>query len=195
MSTIVDHSILEAQSFNKIRTFEDQQKSVDIDLLHGIGYIFVKNDVHNRLAAEILHRHITLEEGTVLLHEQDMAKMEICRVTPRSSLDESQVTGEFHYFADSQGCSFFLNEYNLIQPYEYQIGPISAPIDDHFAMEMREYLIQHGLQDRISIVLRSEIKTCEFMLPEQDGTIRVPIDQLDDEDLEGCEIYFLILSI
>ena len=55
-------------------------------------------------------------------------------------------------------------------------------------MEMRDYLIQHKLQDRISIVLRSEAKTCEFMLPEQDGTIRVPIDQLDDEDLEGCEI-------
>jgi hypothetical protein len=27
------------------------------------------------------------------------------------------------------------------------------------------------------------------MLPEQDGTIRVPVDQLDDEDIEGCEIF------
>ena len=65
----VDHSILEARSFNKIRTFEDQRKSVDIDLLRGIGYIFVKNGVHNRLATEIVHRHITLEEDTLLLHE------------------------------------------------------------------------------------------------------------------------------
>ena len=89
MSTVIDHSILEAQSFNKIRT----NKSLNIDLLHGIGYIFIKNSVHDRLAAEILHRHITLEEGTVLLHEQDTAKMETCRVIPLSSLDESQVTG------------------------------------------------------------------------------------------------------
>jgi hypothetical protein len=96
---------------------------------------------------------------------------------------------EFSYCTDLQGCSFFLNERNVIQPYEYQIGPISAPIDDHFAMEIRDYLIQHRLQDCISIVSRSETKTCEFMLPEQDGTIRVPTDQLDDDDLEGCEIF------
>jgi len=173
MSTVIDHSILEAQSFNKIRTFEDQQKSVDLELLRGIGYIFIKNGMHNRLAAEIVHRHITLKEGTLLLHEQDAAKMEVCRVTLRSSLDESQITGvcELYYFTDLQGCSFFLNERNLIQPYEYQIGPISAPIDEHFAMEMRDYLIQHKLQDQISIVLRSKTKMCKFMLPEQDGTI------------------------
>ena len=96
---------------------------------------------------------------------------------------------EFNYCADLQGCSFFLNEQNLIQPYEYQIGPINAPFDDHFTMEIRNYLIQHRLQDRISIVLRFETKTCEFMLPEYDGTIRVPIDQLDDDDLDGCEIF------
>jgi hypothetical protein len=30
---------------------------------------------------------------------------------------------------------------------------------------------------------------CKFMLPQQAGTIRVPVDQLDDEDLEGCNIF------
>jgi hypothetical protein len=54
---------------------------------------------------------------------------------------------------------------------------------------MRDYLLQHDLQDLISIVPRSAIKTCEFMLPTQDGTVRVPVDHLHDDDLEGCEIF------
>jgi hypothetical protein len=189
---VVDYSILEASHFNEIKTFENQQKSIDTDLLIGIGNIFVKHDIHNRFAAEILHRHLTLEEGMLLLHseqEDDGTKMEVCRVASRSGLDESQLTGlSVSWVLLISGCSFFLNEHNLIQPYEYQIGT-TTPIDEPFGLEMRDYLVKHELQDRISIVLRSENKTCEFMLPEQDGTIRVPVDQVTDEDLEGCELF------
>ena len=72
--SFVDHSVVEESCFNKIRTFEDQRKSPDNDLLRGIGYNFVKNGAHNRLAAEIVHLHITLEEGMLLLHERHECK-------------------------------------------------------------------------------------------------------------------------
>jgi hypothetical protein len=105
----------------------------------------------------------------LLLHSQQEAgaiKMEVCRVTSRSGLDESQLTGvSVSWVLLISGCSFFLNEHNLIQPYEYQIGT-STVIDEPFGLEMRDYHVKHELHDRISIVLRSENKTCEFMLPE-----------------------------
>jgi hypothetical protein len=93
MAVVVDHSIIEASSFNNIRTFQDQAKSLDPTLLRSIGYIFIKNGVQDRLAVEIIHRHLALDEDTLLLHEQSEPNIKVCKVTHRSSLEESQLTG------------------------------------------------------------------------------------------------------
>ena len=96
MSEALNLSIIEASSFNKIKTFEDQQQCLDTELLRGLGQIFVKHFVHNSLAAEIVHRHLAIDEGMLLLHEQNPAGLEVCKVVPRSCVEESKIRGMPH---------------------------------------------------------------------------------------------------
>jgi len=90
MAIPLDPSILSALAFNKITDFEEQVKEIAPYHLLQIGRIFVQNNVHDRLAAEILHRHIELEDGTVLFHERNGDGLEVCRV---AELHESNLQG------------------------------------------------------------------------------------------------------
>ena len=59
-----------------------------------------------------------------------------------------------------------------------------------FATDMHDYLLKHGLHNQISIVQRCLINTCEFMLTsdEGDGTIRVPMDHVTEDTVDGCRL-------
>src|SRR5438046_8989536 len=85
--------VLSALAFNKITDFEEQVKEITLYYLLQIGRIFVQNNIHNRLVVEILHRHIELEEGTLLFHERNGDGLEVCRVAALSELHESNLQG------------------------------------------------------------------------------------------------------
>lgn len=68
MATVFDNTLLQASAFNSIRTFEEQDKNVDMEKLKAIAAIFVQHGMHSQFGAGLLHRHDKLDEGNLMVH-------------------------------------------------------------------------------------------------------------------------------
>jgi len=182
MATLVERQIVDARGFNGIRPFEEQNELVDNNTLKAIAAIFVEHQMHKQLGAGLLHRHETITEGNIMLHEHQPSKADICQPTSLSSVDKVKLVPE----------AWFLNEDGSFQGYEYNADGQNTEFKPAFAAQLREFLVARGLEKQISIVSRPAAneamnKPIEFSHPSGSGTISVPIASVSNEQLKDVK--------
>ncbi|QSS58396.1 hypothetical protein I7I51_07822 [Histoplasma capsulatum] len=106
----VERTISNALSFDEIKSFEEQEKEVDKAALKAFEDIFVKHSMHTKLGAGLLHRHETLEDGTVMFHKLQSGRGTIS--IPLRLISEQNIeTSE----PDITGRSFHVNEMEVVE--------------------------------------------------------------------------------
>ena len=88
MTTYFEPQVLSASDFNRIRTFE-QQGAVDTEDLADIAAIFIENQMHHQYGAAMLHRHLDLSEGHILLHSTPQKDVDLCKSESLNGLNSS----------------------------------------------------------------------------------------------------------
>lgn len=178
MAVAVESAVLDAISFNAITTFEEQEKKIDKETLTAIANIFVKHNVHRMLGAGLLHRHDSLEKGSVMFHEVQSPELEICIPKALSSI-EDQITPN----------SWFLNRLGQFQGFEYGTSGEATQIDADFASDLAGFLKARGLEKRISVIsnLADREDFIEFTHPSGHGTISVPRRLIPEQGVETSD--------
>ncbi|EGC45595.1 hypothetical protein HCEG_04810 [Histoplasma capsulatum var. duboisii H88] len=179
MAVAVESAVLDALSFNKIKTFEEQEKEVDKATLRAIADIFVRHSMHIKLGAGLLHRHDTLQDGTVMFHEVQSPESDICVPKALSSIGMDNIAPN----------SWFLNQNGLFQAFEYNARGEATQIDAAFASDLAEFLKAHSLEKQISIIPNPAGKEdfIEFTHPSGHGTISVPLRLISEQEIETSE--------
>lgn len=179
MAVAVETSVLDALSFNAIKTFEEQDRDVDKATLTAIADIFVKHNMHVKLGAGLLHRHDALQDGTVMLHEVQSPEIDTCIPRSLSTIDTDKIVPN----------SWFLNQNGLFQAFEYDASGEAIHIDTEFASELAAFLKFHNLEKRISITpSRADREDfIEFTHPSGRGTISVPRRLVSEQEIETNE--------
>lgn len=101
MAVAVESTVLNALSFNAIKSFEEQEKEVDKAALKAIADIFVRHSMHIKLKAGLLHRHDTLEDGTVMFHELQSPESDIRVPKALSSIDMDKITPNLWFLSQN----------------------------------------------------------------------------------------------
>jgi hypothetical protein len=179
MAVAVECAFLDALSFNAIQTFEEQEKEVDKATLMAIADIFVRHSMHKKLGAGLLHRHDTLQEGTVMFHEVQSPESDICIPKALSSIATDKIAPN----------SWFLNQNGLFQAFEYDASGEATHIDAAFASDLAGFLKAHSLEKRISIIPNPADREdfIEFTHPSGRGTISVPLRLISEQEIETSE--------
>lgn len=125
----MESTVLNALSFNAIKSFEEQEKEVDKATLKAIADIFVRHSMHIKLGAGLLHRHDTLEDGTVMFHELQSPESDICVPKALSSIDMDKIAPN----------SWFLNQNGLFQAFEYDASGEATQLDPAFASDLARF--------------------------------------------------------
>jgi hypothetical protein len=161
-------NLLPALGFNRIRLFEEQEHTISDDDLRALGQIFVTTNMHHDWAAGLLHRHHTIQDGSIMMHELDRGH-DICRVVPLESRDPMHILPN----------SFFLNSDNKFQPSEYDIESTRTPLHEEFLRKLLNLFLDRGLGDLLAIIPNPPPHSglqdaVEYELLNGQGTICVP---------------------
>jgi hypothetical protein len=178
MTTYFEPQILPASHFNYIRLFE-QQGPVDPQSLADIGAIFVENQMHHQYGAAILHRHLDLPEGHILLHSTPDKDVKLCKPESLNSLNPSQLVPN----------SLFVNTEHKFQAFEYDTGIQRKKFSDQFLCQLRNFLTAKSLCDSIAIVPAPASDggfedSVEHLLPNNQGMISIPRYLVKDEEVD-----------
>ncbi|KAL2377494.1 hypothetical protein RJ035_007706 [Blastomyces gilchristii] len=179
MAVAVESAVLDALSFNTIKTFEEQEKEVDKATLTAIADIFVRHSMHMKLGVGLLHRHDTLQDRTVMFHEVRSPESDICIPKTISSVDMDKIAPN----------SWFLNRNGMFQAFEYDASGEATQIDTAFASDLAEFLKAHSLEKRFSIIPNCADREdfVEFTHPSGRGTISVPLRLTPEEEIKASE--------
>lgn len=151
--------------FNRIKTFEEQEKALNPRILQGIAEISVQNHVHHQYGAGILHRYQELEEVCVMVHTERNVDIDVCQSRSLSDLDVTQLAPT----------SLFLNEEGNFQGFEHGINGQKMELGDEFAFQLRDLLVANQLQKVVAVVSKlSIVDSIEFTHPTGNGTVRIP---------------------
>lgn len=173
-----DRGLLQASMFNRIKTFEEQEKAFNPRILQGIADIFVQNHMHHQYGAGILHRHQELEDGCVMVHTERNVDIDVCQSMSLRDLDVTQLAPT----------SLFLNEEGNFQGFEYSIDGQKMELGKGFASQLRDFLVANQLQKVVAVVSKPSIvsdrshDSIEFMHPTGNGTVRIPRQQAGAAD-------------
>ncbi|KAL9124570.1 MAG: hypothetical protein Q9217_006109 [Psora testacea] len=173
----IDRNVVPASVYNDIRTFEEQDTSLNPRMLKNIADIFVQNQMHNHYRAGLLHRHQELEEGCVMVHTERSVDIDVCQSKSLSDLDVTQLVPTL----------LFLNENLVFQGCEYYINGEEIELDIKFASQLREFLVVHQLEKVVALIPKLVTDSglhdsIEFMHPNGNGTIRIPRRHADTTD-------------
>jgi len=179
MATLIERQIVDAGGFNGIRTFEEQNELVDNITLKAIAAIFVEHQMHKKLSAGLLHRHDTIKEGNVMVHEHQPSNVDVCQPKSLSGVDNATLVPE----------AWFLNANGSFQAYEYNTEGQHIELKPAFAAQLHDFLVTRGLEKQISILSRpaDDDKAIEFSHPSGSGTISIPLATASNEQLEDIK--------
>jgi hypothetical protein len=166
----LDRGVLEASMFNRIKTFEEQERALNPRILQTIADIFIHNQVHHQYGAGILHRHQELEEGCVMVHTERSIDIDVCQSKSLSDLDIMQLAPT----------ALFLNEEGNFQGFEYGVNGQKIELGNEFASQLRDFLVANQLEKVVAVVSKLSVAgggchdSTEFMHPSGNGTVRIP---------------------
>ncbi|KAJ5152540.1 hypothetical protein N7492_009820 [Penicillium capsulatum] len=135
--------------------------------------------MHTKLGAGLLHRHDTLQDGTVMFHEVQSPESDICIPKALLSVDMDKIAPN----------SWFLNRNGLFQTFEYDASGEATQIDAAFASDLAKFLKAHSLEKRISVIANPADREdfIEFTHPSGHGTVSVPLRLISDQEIEASE--------
>lgn len=150
--------------YNRIPFFEEQQHTVDLEVLHTLGHVFVKHHLQDQFGICLLHRHQELRLGHAMTYHTNDQGDDICQ--------EEEVGLHERY-----PCSFFLDESRSFLPFEYSRKPVQ-PAKDSFLDELAQRLLYFGIQDVLGFtyLAPSRRPMYETILPDGQGTISTKLD-------------------
>lgn len=119
-----------------------------------LAKLFIDYKMNNDYGVGYLHKHFDLPESTIWLHEK---VGEEYRVTAKdtNTLDKDQLTGHTFYL-----------ENGVFRPFEYDLGVERKPLDPAFLEALKKTLVDHKLEEVVSIVPAHNLQLVETMLAE-----------------------------
>ena len=166
---MLDRSLPTPGQYNSIRHFDVQIHHILPELLHGIGEILVKYQMHFEFGPFLLHRHSELRAGSVMVQRNPDPETEICRMEP--------LENEWSL----SPCSFYMDAARHFQAFEYKEGPEGAVPREEFLEELGSFLHIHQLGDVIGVskLPAGDEQWVETVLADGQGTIarRIAHDQ------------------
>ena len=168
-STLLDLGLLPASDYNSIKCFEEQQ-TISQDHLRAIAEIYVRTRMHHSYGAGILHRHVALSKGYVMVHARCDNDIDVCKAENVRDLDCHSIIPH----------SFFLNSKGQFQAYEYDTGVRPLP-DTAFLYQLRSFLVENQLTSLVAILAEDTRQdSVEFLLPDEQGMVCVPRKEVYD---------------
>ena len=165
--------LLPAHLYNLIKHVDSQVCSFPDTILSQLGQILVNHGMNHHFNLEILHRHIMLPPNSVMLHSISEDGTDMCHVQFPGSKGPSDLFPH----------SFFLGADGRFQPFEYDETPSRMALSDDFLRQLRSFLQDNKLENRVAISRASEIKgmQVEYLLPSYQGTRCVLVDPPDSQ--------------
>lgn len=137
--TLIDACLLTKQQFDRISDIHEQQEFTGEEVA-AIGKIFHSHGVVHKYGLQLLHRHFTLPEETLVLTEPVEPGILVSKVTPVDQVDLTNIRGQLYY----------LNDDGKFQAYEYEYGsPIDIP--EAFLKDLALFVEQHNMRDRFAL--------------------------------------------
>jgi hypothetical protein len=138
-SALIEPRIITKHQFDKITDIHKQQEFTEEEIT-AIGKIFLAHGVVYKYSLQLLHRHFTLPEKTLVLTQPIELGIAVSKVTPVEDVDLANVRGQLYY----------LNDDRKFQAYEYEYGP---PVDfpEMFLADLAAFVEQHNMGDRFAL--------------------------------------------
>jgi len=174
----MDTSPLPACAFNQIPSIEEACAIMpqNEDLLE-LAHLFVQHDIHHSWGIGLFHRHTTLPDGCIMLHNPGESENDdICTIKRLSDLDQAVLSPS----------ALCLNPNGQLQGFEYDTHPRPAPGSD-FAHHFHNVLTRRSLLDKVAIVAIDSIEgsMLECVLADSDGRVygtRSALGKWEDAD-------------
>ena len=138
----MDHLLLPASGFNRITPFERQTLSVPLPTLQELAELFIEQGMHVHWGVGLLHRHATIAESCVMVHESQKKEEDICKVM---NIDDLEGTTLFP-------SALHLNANRKLQAYEYDTNGERSRLSLDFVHRFRDFLLSRSLQDTLAII-------------------------------------------
>lgn len=154
-----------ARDYNVIRHFDVQTHDVSPDHLLGFGAILVKHHKHTQFSASLLHRHLELGDGGVIVHSHPTPSIEICTVEKIADVACSRSLAPLLFHLDASG---------RFKALEFREGDdIAEPTTTDFLEELGGFLNTYQLKDVIglSTLTSTEEQWLEEELQSGQGTL------------------------
>lgn len=130
---MISHHLLPASLYNDLPQVEDQASIPDAVLID-LGNIFKSYDMHGQLGVSLLHRHLNLDAGEVMVHEG-------LRCYPKDWSNED---------TKLSGASFNLDDGEHFRAFEYDTDrPLEVGRD--FLNDVASYLSTNGLGRHVAL--------------------------------------------
>jgi hypothetical protein len=165
-SDFLDMDLLPASEYNHIKCFEEQ-RTIGQKQLSALAELYVRAKMHHSYGAGILHRHIPLRDGHIMVHTLCDDDIDICKAESVTGLDYDNITPH----------SLYLNSKGQFQAYEYDSGvktPRLLPSIE-FLRQLRSFLVENHLTDLVAVLAEDgRQNSVEFLLPNEQGMICIP---------------------
>jgi len=136
---LIEPRIITKQQFDKIVDIHEQEEFTE-DEVAAIGEIFHAHRVVHKYGLQLLHRHFTLPEETLVLTEPVEQGINVSKVTSIDDVDLANARGQLYY----------LNDQGKFQAYEYEYGP-PVDIPEAFLIDLAAFVDQHNMRDRFAL--------------------------------------------
>ncbi|KAF2206688.1 hypothetical protein CERZMDRAFT_91933 [Cercospora zeae-maydis SCOH1-5] len=146
---------LPAAEYNNIPTFEEQVHQISAHDLHTIGGLFVRHGVHDYLCAALLHRHIKMGDGEVIVHDGDEDD-DISSARHSCTLDMSRLAPH----------SLFLHSSHGFRPFEFAIDRDYPELPTQFLHELQALLEARQLERVVCMAPLPVISQAEHIILE-----------------------------
>lgn len=185
--TVLDLGLLAAFDYNRIKCFEEQQ-TISQNHLRALGDIYVRTKMHHSYSVGILHRHVPLYDGYIMVHTLCDNGMDVCKAENVKDLDCHNIIPH----------SFCLNSKGHFQAYEYDSGVSwNRPLPNaDFLVQLRSFLVKNRLTEVVAILAEdSRQDSVEFLLADEQGMVSIPRKEgyaridVGQPVITGCRFY------
>lgn len=150
-----------AERYNLLKSFEEQAHMVDSAALQRAAEILWKHSQHTKFGLVLLHRHVRLDAGQVVVQSMPEPDSIIC--APRALGDVALSPSSFCLSHDG----FF--------PLEFHLTETMAP-NQEFLTELAEFIRESNLVDTLGISILAPGPGCwmEYERKSEAGTVAFP---------------------
>ncbi|RCI16660.1 hypothetical protein L249_3291 [Ophiocordyceps polyrhachis-furcata BCC 54312] len=158
-TTIIQESLKASTRLHNEYALDTAMPQVDLssDGVSEVARIIIKFGYRNLMRLRLLHRHLDLPEGYILL-EKSIPGGYWIEPTPVQKIDLGQTCGQI----------FSVYRGGLL-PTEFRCGPSNLALDAKFSMELAKALLQNNLDAILGIEVVRDGKRCKMIETSDDS--------------------------